>query len=122
MNDDTPVDLSPLDPDADPARLERTARAVAARIAPTLRRRRERVPALWVLLAGWRRPVLAAAALVAVLAIATLVVPRSPVSASRMARSLTLTEAEGLPAPVAAWLEGGTPPSGDALLGLEETP
>lgn len=123
MSDDTRVDLSPLDPERDPTRLERSARAIASRVAPSLRQRRERVPGLWEGLLGWRRPVMASAALVAV---ASLVVLAMPVPTTRAdsvpARPLTLEEAAGLPAPLAAWVEDGRPPADGALLDVQETP
>ncbi len=125
MTDETRVNLSALR--ADDAALERTAANVAARIAPTLRRRRERVPLLWLGVAEWRRPVLAAAALV-VIASALVILrpePRTAAFASASvarAASTTLAEAAGVPAPVASYLEVGTAPSGDALLGLQEAP
>ncbi len=124
MTDDPGLDLSPLDAEADPQRLERCARAVAVRVAPSLRRRRERGPGLWLQLARWQRPVLAAAVLVAVGSAALLMLPR-PEGASRAGQgtsaSPTLAEAEGLPAPLAAWVENGTPPPGDLSLGVQET-
>ncbi len=122
MTDDDRIDLSALDPDRDPARLERSARAVAARVAPSLRRRRERVPALWLGLARWRRPVVAAATLVAVASVAVLVLPHRTASTGASAAPVTLAEAEGVPAALAGWVEGGQEPSGAALLDMEVTP
>jgi hypothetical protein len=40
----------------------------------------------------------------------------------RPARPVTLEEAAGLPAPLAAWLENGTPPADAELLDVQETP
>ncbi len=120
MSDQDRIDFSALDPEADPARLERTARAVAARLALSLAGRRAHDRALWLQLVGWRRPVLAAGALVAAASIVVLAMPR--VVPVKSAAPGTLAEAEGLPAPVAGWVESGTPPSNDALLGLRERP
>ncbi len=120
MSDDDRIDFSALDPEADPTRLERSAHTIAARLAPSLARRRARDQTLWLQLLWWRRPVLAAGVLVAAASIAVLAMPRSvPV---RTAAPGTLAEAEGLPAPVAGWVESGRPPSNDALLGLKERP
>ncbi len=119
MIDEDRIDLSALDLDRDPTRLERSARAIAARVAPSLRRRLERPPGLWLGLAQWRRPVFAAAALVAVASIAVLALPRGgPAGAS----SLTLAEVEGVPAALAGWVEGGKAPSGARLLDMEVAP
>ena len=123
MTTDEPrFDLSALDPAADSERLERSARAIAARVAPSLRRRRARPPVMWLELAQWRRPVLAAAALVAAASIVVLALPRSGSISVASARPGTLAEAAGVPAAVASWIEIGTPPSNDALLGVQETP
>ncbi len=122
MIDDDRIDLSALDLDWDPTRLERSARAIAARVAPSLRRRLERPPGLWLGLAQWRRPVFAAAALVAVASIAVLTLPRRGPAAAAGASSLTLAEAEGVPAALAGWVEGGKAPSGARLLDMEVAP
>jgi hypothetical protein len=122
MTDDTRVDLSAVDPAADPTRLERSAHAIAARVAPTLRRRRERAPVLWLQLVDWRRPVLASAALVAVASIVVLSSPRSVTVSVANAGPATLAEAAGVPAAVASWVESGTPPSNEVLLGVQEAP
>jgi len=107
MNEDR-IDLSPLDPGADPARLERGVRAILERAAPSLEARRARGPGVWEVLAAWRRPVLAAAAVVALLCIAVL--GRLPAGRRAAERASTLTEAAGVPASLARSIEsGGTP-------------
>lgn len=69
MSELEPMELSPLRPD-DLAR-ERMVRAIAARAAPSLARRAPpRGPLL--MLAGWARPALAAAAVVAAVSLAAL--------------------------------------------------
>ena len=122
MTDEPRIDLSALDLARDPTRLERSACAIAARVAPSLRRRRERPPVMWLELAQWRRPVLAAAALVAVVSIVVMSSPRSASVAVVGDSPGTLAEAAGVPATVASWVENGTLPSNDALLGVQETP
>ncbi len=120
MNDDHDrLDLSPLDPERDAARLARSRAAILSRVAPSLRARRERGPALWLELARWRAPVFAAAALLAVASIA--VILRTPptrtdlvatvATTSTSSAPASLDEAAGLPAGVASWVETGTPPS-----------
>jgi hypothetical protein len=121
-DDDTRMDLSALDPVRDPTRLERSASVIAARVAPSLRRRRERPPVMWLELAQWRAPILAAAGLVAVVSIVVMSSPRSTSIAVTSDSPGTLAEAAGVPATVASWVESGTPPSNDALLGVQETP
>ena len=120
MNDrDDRFDLSPLDPGRDPQRLARARAAILTRVAPSLRARRERGPALWLQLASWRAPVFAAAALLAVASIAVILrtpatragAPAAVASTSAMSEPSTLGEAAGLPAGIASWVETGTPPS-----------
>ena len=122
MTDDTHIDLTALDPTADPARIERSAHLIAMRVAPSLRARHERAPVVWLQLAQWRRPVLATAALVAIVSVTVLALPQSTPVAAASAGAPTLAEAEGVPASVAGWVENGTPPSDEALLELQETP
>ena len=100
---DTPseerIDLSPIDPFADPANLERTLDRIRRRAAPLLQARRG-TPDVWGLIAGWRRPILTAAGLLvcaAVLVLAT-ATPREP-------RVGSFAEAAGFPSSVAGWVE-----------------
>lgn len=122
MTDEPRIDLSALDPDRDSTRLERSAGAIAVRVAPSLRRRRERPPVMWLELAQWRTPILAAAGLLAVVSIVVMSSPRSTSIAVTSDGPGTLAEAAGVPATVASWVENGTLPSNDALLGVQETP
>jgi hypothetical protein len=108
------VDLSPLDPLADPIEFERTLSRIRSRAEPVLRARRA-VPDVWCLVASWRRPVLVASGLLACAAVLTLV------SAGARERQVgSLTEAAGLPRTVAEWVEGGQTLTPAALLGWEE--
>lgn len=122
MTDDSRIDLSAVDPGADPSRLDRSARTIASRVAPSLRRRRERVPPLWIELVEWRRPVLAAAALVAVASIIVLTRPPSTTAFMASPGPGTLAEAAGVPPLAASWVESGLPPSNEALLDAREAP
>ncbi len=122
MTDEDRFDLSALDPGADPSRVDRSARAIAARVAPSLRRRRERAPALWIELAEWGRPVLAAAALAAAASIVVLVAPRSSSVSVTRSGPMTLAEAAGVPPFAAGWLESATPTSDEVLLDVQEAP
>ncbi len=63
---DQRVDLSPLDPTSDPTRFDAIVRSVMTAAAPALADRR--APGLLIQLGAWRRPLLAAAAITALLA------------------------------------------------------
>jgi hypothetical protein len=72
-----PLDLSALDPTKRPARFERLIAGVMARARPELARRAARTPVLlWQQLAGWSRPMLAAASVTALIATAVLAATR----------------------------------------------
>jgi hypothetical protein len=122
MTDDTRVDFTPLGADADPVRLERSARVIAARLAPSLRSRRDRAGMFWLQLAGWRRPVLAAGALVAAASVVVLAMPRPSLVTVADTGPATLAEAAGVPVAVAGWVESGTALSNDAWIGVQEMP
>ena len=135
MNDDGRLDLGALDPERDPARLDRSARAIAARLAPSLARRRARPADAWSLLAAWRTPVLATAAAIVVVSVATLAtLPRTHVHAATVAAvtsaaattisstSTSLSEAAGLPGAVASWVESDAPPVPSKTLDLQVSP
>jgi hypothetical protein len=131
VSDDERIDLGGLDPERDAARLERSGRAIASRVAPALRARRSMQVDPWALLADWRRPVLAAAAvLVAISALAISRVPRTAAgsatvrvaTATAAAANTSLLEAAGLPGAVASYVEAGTPPSPSKTLDLKWTP
>lgn len=111
MSDLEPMELSPLRPD-ELAR-ERMVRAIAARAAPSLARRAvPRGPLLT--LAGWARPALAAAAVVAAVSLAAL-------AAVEPAPDRLEMVAERLPAdPSDAWmLEPREPNDTDLIRTLE---
>jgi hypothetical protein len=59
MNEPEPVDLSPLDPQADPERWLRLTQVTRLRVAAVLR---DREVDPFVVVSGWSRPILAAAA------------------------------------------------------------
>ena len=89
MHEPEPVDLSPLDPERDPARWSALLAATSLRVEATLQRRiGERDPL--DVLSRWSRPILAAAGLVLLLgaAGAMLGAPAtvSPTDARRLAR------------------------------------
>lgn len=124
--DDAPLDLSPLAATADPAAFEELVARIMEASAPELERRRQRAlrpaPGLLSLVAGWTRPILAAAAVVAL--ISTGVLQRAPGGAGGSTGEgdwTTLPEALGLPSTVATWLdEGRTPTSRELVLAMED--
>jgi hypothetical protein len=100
MQDD-PIDLSALDPDADPAAEDRFVGAVMTRVAATPNPYPVRVDALW---GAWSlaRPVLLAASVV--IAIAGIVLTRQPADDGA---PLTVAESVGVPMPFRAAGAGG---------------
>lgn len=105
MTDPDPVDLSPLDPARDPERWADVVAATRLRVEAAL------APAPADLLAGWLRPLLAAAAvLVALLGSARLLV------GSRSATLAHASEARRLAALSDESLAHGLRPSGAQLL------
>lgn len=101
-----PIDLRPLDPTLDHERWERRIANITALAAPELARRATTAGPSLVLL-GWFRPALSAAAVLALCAGAALALllqsPATPEPA--------MTETLRLPAPVALWLGEEQPPS-----------
>lgn len=111
-----PVDLTALDAMSDRLRFERVVRRVMTAAAPELERRTALYAPL-VLLGAWARPVLAAAAVVAVLAGSVLVMTErdgAPEASQVTAEDL------GVPAPASEWLaEGREPTKADLVLAME---
>ncbi len=103
--DDGRLDLSALDPARDPARWRAAVDATLARVdAALLRRRQDPL----TLIAGWRRPLLAAAAA----AVLVLV----PVEVALERRESRLETVRGLVSASTAWARDGREPSGAELL------
>lgn len=116
--DDGFRDLAPLDPGRDPERWERMVAGITAAAAPELARRaRLPAPGMLMLLGGWVRPTLSAAAVMAAAAGAFLFTGAADTEAST---SATLADALGTPSTVASWVETGTAPTmEDMVLSLE---
>ena len=110
MNDtnDSPVDFSAIDPTADPVEFDRRVEAIITQAATELASRRMRSnPVLQ--LASWRRPMLAAAALVAVVLATVLTqiqVPQQP-----LIETDGIAEAVGVPQQLAQWIWSDSLPS-----------
>jgi hypothetical protein len=110
--DERPIDLTPLDPALDREAWERRVAAIMALAAPELARRTVAgivgSPALVLL--DWFRPALAAAAVLAICAGASLAFLEGPVAAPPEEPAVA-AEALRLPTPVALWLEDDQTPS-----------
>lgn len=107
--DERPTDdLRPLDPTLDRERWERRIASITALAAPELARRAALAASPAQVLVGWFRPALAAAAVLALCAGATLGFLGG--TASEGLRAGT-AEALRLPTPVALWLGDDQPPS-----------
>jgi hypothetical protein len=113
------LDLAPLDPPADTARFERLVREVRCAATPELVRR-QLSSTLWGQIARWRRPVLAASGLVALVSVIVLAVAR-PSSATSATSQITLVEAFGVPSQVARWVQASEKPTPGDLLCLERS-
>jgi hypothetical protein len=105
------VDLSPLDPMEDRVRYERLVRRILDAADPELVRRTREAGTL-ALVAGWARPALAAAAIIAALALGGLGAMHR--QAAQPADSMA--DALGVPAPAADWLANGREPTTDDLV------
>lgn len=113
------VDLWALDPASGELRYERLVRGVLAAAEPELARR-ARAQTPLTLLGMWARPMLAAAAVVAVLAGSVLFTLERGEAAEA---SDSLTEGLGIPEPAAEWLtENREPTRADLVLAMERRP
>jgi hypothetical protein len=108
----TSPDLRPLDPRGDPERWERLIAGTTARAAFELARRRRTQSPVFVL-AGWVRPGLAAAAVLAAVSVGVLALaPGAQAAEPRVAEAL------GVPTTVADWVETGSAPSAEELAAI----
>lgn len=108
------VDFTALE---DATRERRVAAVVAARVAPVLSARRAGRGGAWLQLLRWRRPVVAAAGLLAAASLAVIVcVPGS--RSSDAGASRTAIEASGAPGVIANWAERGQVPDASDLATL----
>jgi hypothetical protein len=105
------VDLSPLDPAEDRLGYERLVRRILDAAGPELARRAGEAGPL-ALVAGWARPTLVAAAVIAALALGGL----SALQRSGPEPVDSMVDALGVPAPASDWLEDGREPSADDLV------
>jgi multidrug resistance efflux pump len=107
------IDLSPLDPRRDRERWEAMVARIVARSASPR--------SAWAVLAGWRRPALAAAALVA--AVSTGLMWWAGRLAEGTQPAQTVAESLDVPRPVSDWIvEGRDPARGDLYVAVDELP
>jgi hypothetical protein len=107
--DERPIDLTPLDPALDREAWERRIAATVALAAPELARRAAAASPALVLL-GWFRPALAAAAVLSICAGASLALLGGQADGPPEEAAVA-AEALRLPTPVALWLEDDQAPS-----------
>lgn len=117
MTDDR-IDFTPLDPTRDPERFERIVQDVMAEAEDLLAARRAEHGVIGQV-AGWWKPLLAAAAAVAVVSAATL---RLAPADTRSETEFGIAEAIGVPTSVADWLETDeAPTAAELLFALEDS-
>ncbi|MCY3613194.1 MAG: hypothetical protein OXH51_16845 [Gemmatimonadetes bacterium] len=105
-----PAAAADLDPETDPNRWEALVARILAEARPLLDARRLQ-PTLAGTLAGWRRPVIAAASGLAAAAVATLMLLPSAGGAEEVAMAEVM-----VPWSVAAWIEGSYAPTVEELV------
>lgn len=117
--DERPLDFSGLDPTADPEHFGRWMNATMAKAGEELARRRARWNPI-LQLASWRRPLLAAAAVVAAVSATVLTRVHIPETGS-VSETDGVAEAVGVPVELAQWIWEETVPSiGDLVTNFEE--
>lgn len=108
--DERRLNLSALDPARDPARWRAVLDGTLARVDDVLLHRREDALSL---IAGWRRPVLAAAAAAVLMLV--------PVEVALERRETRVETVRGLVAVSTAWAREGRAPTGAELLRAMDT-
>ncbi len=115
MTDDR-IDFSPLDPTRDPERFDGLVRSILGAASTQLADRRARAT-VFGQVSLWWRPLLAAAAITGVVALAALA--RLEDSAQPAVAETGLAEALGVPDPIAEWVRSDQVPTPAELIGLE---
>jgi len=115
------LDLSALDPIVGTSEWAELVARIVRAAEPELHRRAEAASSPLTVLAGWSRPILAAAAVVALLAVGALARDGMGDGPLAEASGGELPELLGLPSPVSAWLsEERSPTTNDVVLAFEE--
>ncbi len=113
-----PIDFSPLDPISDQERFETMVEGIVARAAHELVTRRTRFNP-FLQLASWRRPMLAAAAVVAVVSATILTQYQVPQPVERETDGIA--EAVGVPVELAQWIwDGEVPTTADLFAAFDQ--
>lgn len=117
MNDDR-IDFGSLDPLRDSERVERALRKIALRAAPLLAARRTPRTAFQQV-ARWRRPMLAAAAVIMIASVSALL---RFGGSSTESTPPTVAEVVGVPSTLAGWVRSDSLPTpGEIVVSLETT-
>ncbi len=116
MTDDR-IDFSPLDPTRDPERFDGIVRSIVGAASTELADRRARAT-VFGQVSLWWRPLLAAAVITGIVALAALASLED--SDQPAAASTGLAEALGVPDPIAEWVRSDQVPTpAELLIGLE---
>jgi len=114
-----PIDFSPLDPTTDQERFKAMVEGIVARAAHELATRRTRFNP-FIQLASWRRPMLAAAAVVAVVSATILTRTQVPQPAVEPETD-GIAEAVGVPVELAQWIwDGEVPTTADLFAAFDQ--
>ena len=115
---DERIDFSALDPTAEGDRFEEAVGRINAAVAPALTARRARGN-VFGQVAGWWRPLLAAATIAGIVSATTLALVEAP--ASQGESETGLAEAIGVPEQIAQWARNDELPNpAELLIALEE--
>lgn len=115
---DERIDFSALDPTAEGERFEEAVGRINAAVAPALATRRARA-SVFGQVAGWWRPLLAAAAIAGIVSAATLALVEGP--AMEGEAETGMAEAIGVPEQIAQWVRSDElPDPAELLVALEE--
>ena len=116
---DQRIDFSALDPTAERERFDEAVGRINAAVAPALAARRARA-GVFGQVAGWWRPLLAAAAIAGIVSAATLALVEGPVVEGDSQTGVA--EAIGVPEQIAEWVRSDeTPDPSELLIALEES-
>jgi len=116
MSDDA-IDFSPLDPTADTGHFESLVARITAAARPELERRRLQ-SSVWWQMVRWRRPMLAAAAMIVLVSLTMAQIVRSP--AGNLEGTGQIAGTLGIPTALAGWLASDTLPAPSQMLFLIE--
>jgi hypothetical protein len=115
---DERIDFSALDPTAEGDRFEEAVGRINAAVAPALAARRARGSVVGQV-AGWWRPLLAAATIAGIVSAATLALVEEPASGGES--EIGVAEVIGVPEQIAQWVRNDKlPDPAELLIALED--